>query len=154
MALYHTRISTHFGDWSVSDDGQHVVALDYWPEPTITYSETELGLNAKEQVLRYIADASFQFDLPLKPVGTDFQQKVWRMMCQIPAGETLTYGDVANSLNSAARAVGGACRANPIPLIIPCHRIVGKQGLGGFSGQTKGLTIDLKKLLLRHEGAL
>nr|WP_285817837.1 MGMT family protein [Echinimonas agarilytica] len=80
--------------------------------------------------------------------------RVWQLMQAIPKGTVLTYGDAATALNSAARAVGGACKANPIPLIIPCHRIVAKQSIGGFSGKTKGETIDLKMFLLQHEGVL
>lgn len=154
MSLYHTLVSTPYGEWSVCDDGDRVVGFDYWPELGSFAETSRLGQEVRRQVAAYLADGQFRFDLPLKPSGTEFQQRVWQLMCEIPAGEVRTYGDVAQELGSAARAVGGACRVNPIPLIIPCHRIVAKQGLGGFSGQTEGVTLTLKERLLSHEGAL
>ncbi len=72
-------------------------------------------------------------------------------MCAIPVGETRRYGDAASALNSAARAVGGACRRNPVPLVVPCHRIVAANGLGGFDGQRDGAELDFKQWLLNHE---
>lgn len=111
---------------------------------------------AMRQLDRYFADPLFRFDLPLAPEGTDFQQAVWAIMQTIPSGQTLTYGDVAARLDApaeasigAARAVGAACGANPIPVIIPCHRITAANGrLGGFSG---GKGVETKTWLLTHE---
>lgn len=154
MNRYHTLVSSSLGNWSISDDGESVVGLDYWPDPSRCDGGSPLGEEARSQVLAYLKDAHFQFDLPLLPAGTAFQRNVWQLMVEISVGHTRSYGDVAKELGSAARAVGGACRANPIPLFIPCHRIIAKQGLGGFSGQTKGMTLTLKEQLLRHEGAL
>lgn len=91
------------------------------------------------------------FDLPLAPAGTSFQQSVWRAMRAIGFGETRTYGELARELGSVARAVGGACGANPIPIVIPCHRVLAASGLGGFSG---GLGVESKKQLLQMEGAI
>ena len=85
-----------------------------------------------EQLAAYFADPDFHFDLPLQPGGTAHQNKVWQAMCAIPRGKTRSYGDVATQLGSSPRAVGQACGANPIPIIIPCHRVVGKAGMGGF----------------------
>ncbi|MDH5259570.1 MAG: MGMT family protein, partial [Gammaproteobacteria bacterium] len=76
---------------------------------------------------------------------------VWKIMRAIEAGKTLTYGDVAKLLDSSPRAVGNACRRNPIPLLIPCHRIVAKNGTGGFAGQKSGPVFDIKCWLLDHE---
>jgi methylated-DNA-[protein]-cysteine S-methyltransferase len=88
----------------------------------------------------------------LHAAGTAFQQRVWQAMREIPLGETISYGALAKQLNSSARAVGNACRTNPIPIIIPCHRIVAKHGIGGFSGMIQGTRITMKEWLLRHEG--
>ncbi len=95
-------------------------------------------------------DASWQ----LEPSGTRFQQRVWRALREIPPGQTRTYADLAGELGSGPRAVAGACRRNPVPLVIPCHRVVARQGLGGFSGQTSGPAIEMKRWLLAREGAL
>lgn len=90
------------------------------------------------------------FDLPLAPAGTDFQQAVWDRLLAIPFGATRTYGDLALSLASPPRPVASACGANPIPIIIPCHRVVAADGLGGYSGAGG---IETKVWLLKHEGA-
>ncbi len=90
------------------------------------------------------------FDLPLAPAGTDFQQAVWERLLAIPFGATRTYGDLALSLAAPARPVAAACGANPIPVIIPCHRVVAADGLGGYSGHGG---IESKVWLLKHEGA-
>lgn len=108
----------------------------------------------RSQINAYFKNAQNKFDLPLDLQGTAFQKKVWRILQSIPAGKTLTYGEVARRLNSSPRAVGNACRANPVPLVVPCHRVVSAQGIGGFSGQTGGPKVAIKTWLLQHEGAL
>jgi methylated-DNA-[protein]-cysteine S-methyltransferase len=108
---------------------------------------------ACRQLERYLADPHFRFTLPLAPSGTAFQRGVWDALAKIPVGESRTYGELARSLHTAPRAVGGACGANPIALVIPCHRVVGSQGsLGGFMGVTAGDPIAIKRWLLTHEG--
>ena len=104
------------------------------------------------QLSQYIASPVFSFDLPLDPLGTEFQRKVWSALQRIPAGQVKTYGEIAAELNTSPRAVGNACRRNPIPVIIPCHRVVSAKGLGGFAGQTEGQKISIKQQLLAHEG--
>lgn len=103
------------------------------------------------QLQNYFSDPGISFQLPLAPRGTPFQQKVWQALQDIPAGEVRTYGELAATLGSGARAVGGACRANPIPIIIPCHRVVSRAGLGGYMGRTAGQRLAIKDWLLRHE---
>lgn len=102
------------------------------------------------QLEAYFAGELAWFDLPLAPKGTDFQQQVYAAMSAIPRGETLTYGDIANALGVPAQPVGQACGSNPIPVIIPCHRVVGADGLGGFSGDGG---VEMKVKLLQGEGA-
>ncbi len=104
-----------------------------------------------QQLRQYMIGQRRDFDLPLKPSGTPFQLKVWHQMQDIPCGEVLSYGTVAARLKSSARAVGGACRANPIPLFIPCHRIVAANGIGGFAGDRQGGRVEIKQWLLNHE---
>jgi len=129
-----------------------IVSLDWGKPPPEFLSETPLLLEARRQLERYFAGDFAPFDLPLAPAGNQLCQQVWRVMQEIPAGQTLTYGEVATRLGSDARAIGAACGANPIPIIIPCHRILAAGGrLGGYSGQGGVAT---KTKLLRHEGAL
>ena len=107
---------------------------------------------AARQLTEYFAGERREFALPLAPSGTPFRLRVWAAMQAIPYGQTRSYGDLARLLDSAPRAIGGACGANPIPLVIPCHRVVGAGGaLGGFSG---GAGCDTKRQLLALERAL
>jgi methylated-DNA-[protein]-cysteine S-methyltransferase len=101
----------------------------------------------------YFADAHNGNRLPLHTGGTAFQQRVWAAMRAIPVGEVRTYGELAEQLRSGPRAVAGACRANPIPILIPCHRVVARTGLGGYMGELYGDPLVLKEWLLHHEGA-
>jgi methylated-DNA-[protein]-cysteine S-methyltransferase len=142
---FHTPV----GDITLSEEDGALVSLDWgWAKDT---APTPLLRRAKTQVDKYFDGKPFDFDLPLNPAGTVFQKRVWRAMSKIPYGRTKTYGDLAKALSSAARAVGGACGANHIPIIIPCHRVLGAAGnLGGYSGDGG---LDTKLALLRIEGA-
>lgn len=129
-----------------SADGA-IGALD-WGRATVEASEPLLE-EAARQLQAYFTGRRLDFDLPLAPRGTPFRQSVWAAMSRIPYGRVATYGDLARELGSAPRAVGGACGANPIPIIIPCHRVVGGHGsAGGYSGAGGLVTKDW---LLRHE---
>ncbi len=111
---------------------------------------TPLLIEARDQLNAYFGGHLKTFDLPLRPPGTAFQRSVWGLMSDIPFGRVRTYGGLARDLGSSPRAVGGACRRNPIPLVIPCHRIVGAgRRLAGFSG---GDGTDTKRALLDIEG--
>ncbi|SFR58611.1 methylated-DNA--[protein]-cysteine S-methyltransferase [Litoreibacter janthinus] len=105
---------------------------------------------AVTQLHEYFAGNRRQFDLPLKPRGSGFQQKFYAALCAIPYGETRTYGDLAAELGVSAQAIGQACGANPIAILIPCHRVLGASGLGGFSGAGG---VEAKVELLKLEGA-
>lgn len=111
-----------------------------------------LSKNVLLQLKNYFLSATSFHAVSLAPQGTVFQKSVWHELSEIPMGETRTYGEIANKLNSSARAVGNACRRNPIQIIIPCHRVVSAQGLGGYAGQTQGEQLDIKRWLLNHEG--
>lgn len=110
----------------------------------------ELYRRAVTQMEEYLVGRRREFDLPLQPVGTPFQMTVWNVLKDIPYGHTVTYGYIAEKIGApkAARAVGGACNANCIPIIIPCHRVIGKSG--ALTGFEPGL--ELKKELLDLEG--
>ncbi|CAK0767579.1 Methylated-DNA--protein-cysteine methyltransferase [Gammaproteobacteria bacterium] len=107
---------------------------------------------AAEQLRRYFQSPARGFDLPLAPVGTGFQQRVWATLQDIPCGAVWRYGEVAERLGTAPRAVGRACGANPLPILIPCHRVVGALGLTGYSGGGPGDGLAIKQWLLKHEG--
>ena len=102
---------------------------------------------------RYFRDGRAGLDLPLAPAGTPFQHRVWQALRAIPPGTTRTYGELARELGTSARAIGGACRANPCLIAVPCHRVVARDGLGGFGGERGGKRLAVKRWLLRHEGA-
>ena len=107
---------------------------------------------AIHQLERYFARKLERFELPLAARGTDFQKSVWKMMSEIPYGETATYGGMAMALSSGPRAIGMACGRNPIPIIVPCHRVLGSGGKeGGFSG---GQGLPTKRKLLALEGVV
>lgn len=106
-----------------------------------------------EQLGAYFDGRRAVFSLPLRPLGSPFQQRVWAALAAIPCGTTTTYGALARRLGTSARAVGGACRANPVPVVVPCHRVVAASGIGGFAGHTEGPELDRKRWLLAHEGA-
>lgn len=142
-------LHTPLGDLTLSEEDGAIVALDWGrgrdQEPT------PLLLRARDQLQDYFDGARTDFDLPLAPHGTAFQRKVWDALCTIPAGQTRTYLDIAQQVGCrAARAIGQANGANPIPILIPCHRVVGAKGaLGGYSGgegaATKRYLLDLER---------
>ena len=103
------------------------------------------------QLTSYFRNPRYTFSLPLALQGTQFQTSVWRVLQKIPTGNVWSYGEVADYLGTAPRAVGGACRSNPVSIVIPCHRVVAYNGLGGFSGETQGQKISIKQWLLTHE---
>ncbi len=103
---------------------------------------------------RYVEDPTSPLDLPVLLQGTEHQQRVWQALQTLPSGATISYGTLATTLHSGARAIGNACRRNPVPLIVPCHRVIAKQGIGGFAGDRNGGWTSIKHWLLRHEGAL
>jgi len=129
-----------------------LVALEWGkPEPS-EQTPTDLLTAVRQQLDTYFDGKSKKFSLPLAPTGTDFQRRVWAAMAEIPYGQTRTYGELADSIGGVARAVGGACGKNPIPIILPCHRVMGGGGkLTGFSG---GAGTESKVFLLKLEGAM
>lgn len=146
------QLSLHspIGDLTLSEEDGRLVALDWgWgcqQEPTPVLEA------AKAQLEEYFDSRRRRFDLPLAPHGTVFQQRVWQALHDIPFGETRRYSQLAAALGSAPRAVGTACGRNPLPILIPCHRVVAiGGGLGGYSGMDG---IDTKRRLLVLEGVL
>jgi methylated-DNA-[protein]-cysteine S-methyltransferase len=140
-------LHTPLGEVTISEDGGAIVALD-WGRGR-DQEATPLLREACDQLQDYFDGKRLSFNLPLAPEGSDFQKRVWAALCAIPSGETRSYADIARTIGSAPRAVGGANGANPIPLFIPCHRVIAADGsLGGYSGGDGPAT---KRFLLDHE---
>jgi methylated-DNA-[protein]-cysteine S-methyltransferase len=132
-------------------DGK-VVALRYLPLSTASILPANpLAERAARQLERYREDPDSIFDLPLLIEGSPLQRGVWRAMCEIPRGRTRTYGELARELGADARDIGQACGDNRLPIVIPCHRVVAADGIGGFSHTTEGYLIEVKRWLLAHE---
>ena len=104
-----------------------------------------------KQVQNYLNNPTISLTVNLQKQGTDFRNKVWAEICKIPVGQVLSYSELAGKVDSGARAVANACRDNPFPGIIPCHRVVAVSGLGGYAGETSGKLLEIKKKLLLIE---
>ena len=156
MAAIHPHqavIATPLGRIGIRMTGEAVSALDYLPADVPEQPPADAATQAVvAQLEAYFRDPQASFTVPLVLPGTAFQQRVWTALQAIPAGAVLTYGELARRLDTAARAIGGACRSNPIPILIPCHRVVSRQGLGGYAGEVTGDPLGIKRWLLRHEG--
>ena len=136
----------------VSARGEVITSIDFLTGNAMPYAPyTAIAHEAVRQLRAYFHDPQYCFTLPIDLTGTPFQRKVWDALRQIPCGETRSYGELARHLGSGPRAIGGACRANPIPVVIPCHRVVAVNGMGGFMGVTTGRAMQLKQCLLTHE---
>jgi len=146
----YLAFSTPLGDITLFEEDGAVVSIDWGRAPGEQTSK--LLEEARRQIDAYFDGELQDFDLPLRPEGTAFQVKLWNELRTIPYGKTASYGDIAHRIDSGPRAVGGACGRNPLPIVIPCHRVLASGGrLGGYSGM-EGL--DTKRFLLRLEGAL
>ncbi len=133
-------------------DEMEIHALDYLKPCAEIAPTNALAAEAVRQLRAYLADADFDFSLPLRPSGTAFQRRVWNEIAAIPKRETRSYGEVAKALHNAPRAVGQACGANPFPLVVPCHRVIAAGGaLGGFARNRGDFMLDVKRWLLAHE---
>lgn len=149
---YQAKLATPFAVLGIRSDGACLSGIDFLPLAETTLPPSDVFTRrVAEQIAAYLRDPGFVFDLPLDLRGTPHQQKVWRMLAAIPRGEVTTYGDIAKAIGSSPRAVGQACGNNPIPIIIPCHRVVSKHGAGGFMHQSGGQALSIKHWLLQHE---
>ncbi|QBQ56256.1 methylated-DNA--[protein]-cysteine S-methyltransferase [Nitrosococcus wardiae] len=149
---YGAIITTPLGKLGLLASGNVLTGLDFLkpdiPECLPCDPVIEAALT---QLQAYFADSKSMFTLSLLPQGSSFQKRVWQVLRTIPSGSTVSYGMLAKELNTSARAIGGACCANPLPIFIPCHRVVSRQGLGGYSGAMEGPQLDIKAWLLQHE---
>ena len=149
MTIREATVETPLGHFRITEQEGAITALTWGKGRS---DDSPLLREACQQLVAYTENRLQRFNLPLAPQGLEFQKAVWREMLKIPYGETRSYGDLAQKLDGIARAVGTACGANPIPVIIPCHRVIASDGeLGGFSGAGGVVT---KRQLLVHEGAI
>ena len=146
--MRHRSIHTRFGDLTLREEDGAIISVDWCHSDR--QDTSDLLDEAAAQLAAYAAGTREAFDLPLRVRGTDFQRNVCAAIAAIPFGYTRTYGEIARDLGVPAQAVGQACGGNPIPIIIPCHRVMGAKGLTGFSGRGG---VETKVALLRHEGA-
>jgi len=143
------QISLHspVGDLTVSEEAGSIVAIDWgWGRDQ---AETPVLLRARDQLHAYFDGLLTRFDLPLAPSGSPYRQRVWAALGAVPYGATCSYLDITRVAGGSPRSVGGANGANPIPIVIPCHRVLATSGLGGYSG---GDGLDTKRFLLSLEG--
>ncbi len=152
MSVIETLVETPLGPIGILVEDGVLCGLDLEPDQAAE-AKGELPAMLREQLIAYFEDGSRGFELPLDLRGTAFQVRMWEALQEIPPGCTVTYGELARQLGTGARAVGGACRTNPCPIVVPCHRVVAGNGLGGFAGDTSGRKLAVKRWLLRHEGA-
>ncbi len=144
------QLSLHspLGDLSLSEEDGAIVALDWgWGRDQAT---TALLRRARDQLLAVLDGERDGFDLPMAPTGSVYRQRVWAALCRIPLGATRTYGELAREAGGSPRSVGGALGANPLPILIPCHRVLGAAGMGGYSAGEGAAT---KRHLLALEAA-
>jgi len=147
-------IPSPIGQLTIEANNQAIVAIRWAADlgaDDPAGAATPLLKEAGRQLHAYFAGRLHHFDLPLAAGGTDFERRVWDAMCAIPYGETRSYGDLAHAVDSGPRAVGGACGKNPIPIVVPCHRVLARGGLGGYSG---GTGLPTKQFLLHLESRL
>jgi methylated-DNA-[protein]-cysteine S-methyltransferase len=148
---YDAVVSAPFGAVGISIHDEQVATELLFGKHALKKATHPLVEQVTSQITAYFNNPNHRFDLPLALNGTPYQQRVWQVIRTIPAGQVLTYQALAQQLDSGARAVANACGANHLPLLIPCHRVVAKNGLGGFMrGHEQGPFI--KTTLLQHEG--
>lgn len=155
LETYSARMGAPYAVLGVRTQGECLAGIDTLPLGAATLAPLDrFAAEVCRQLTAYLNDPDFRFDLPYRLHGTDFQIRVWTAVQGIQRGRTRSYADLARELGSAPRPIGAACGANRIPLLIPCHRVVGSDGIGGFMHSRGGRAIEVKGWLLRHEGAL
>jgi methylated-DNA-[protein]-cysteine S-methyltransferase len=139
-------LHTPVGDLSIAEDDDAIVSVDWgWARDQ---QVTPLLAEARRQLFAYFDGQLTRFDLALNPAGTPYRRRIWAALCDIPYGVTRSYADIARQAGGSPRSVGQANGSNPIPIIIPCHRVLATAGIGGYSG---GEGLATKRALLALE---
>lgn len=153
-AGFQAVVAAPFGHVGILTRDGRLTGIEYLGTDTpLLAPQDDFSRETCAQIAAYLADSRHRFDLPYVFAGTAFQRRVWEAIADIPSGMTRTYGALAAELGSGARAVGSACGSNPVPLVVPCHRVVGAGGrIGGFMHSRGAGPLSIKQWLLRHEG--
>ncbi len=153
--MYSAIIDAPFGVLGIRTDHGVLTLIDFLPASQSREPPSDpFTARVVAQLTDYFHNPHHGFSLDLALRGTPFQQQVWEALLDIPSGTRVTYGELAHRLGTSARAVGGACRANPIPIVVPCHRVVAKDGLGGYAGDARRGWGAIKAWLLEHESGV
>ncbi|HEX5364371.1 MAG TPA: methylated-DNA--[protein]-cysteine S-methyltransferase [Gallionella sp.] len=152
---YQAKLRVPFGVLGIRCSADALVGIDFLAVSESAQTPTgEIAAMACEQLRGYFDDPQASLTVPLDLRGTAHRHRVWQAILHIPCGQTRSYGELAAALHSGAQAVGQACGVNPVPIVVPCHRVIAKAGLGGFMQSAGGATLDIKRWLLKHEGVL
>ncbi|MFZ1852497.1 MAG: methylated-DNA--[protein]-cysteine S-methyltransferase [Nitrosomonas sp.] len=153
VKIYQAKILFPFAVLGIIIEEEWLTDIEYLPLDTpLLAPKSSLAKEVCNQLTAYLTEPSFTFDLNIHIGGTTHQRRVWNLIQNIPCGKTTSYAEIAKQLHSAPRAVGRACGANRLPIIIPCHRVIAKNGgLGGFMNASEGNPLQIKKWLLQHE---
>jgi len=140
------------GNIRLSVEDEKLIQLEFASETAeLSAPADEISKHIIHQIKKYLSNPAHGFEVECAAKGTAFQRKIWQALSEIPSGKTLTYAELARKLKTSPRAIGQACRKNPIPLIVPCHRIVGTSNQGGYAGKQTGRMMEIKSILLKHE---
>jgi methylated-DNA-[protein]-cysteine S-methyltransferase len=149
---YDAVVDAPFGRLGIRTDAHAVLAIDLVPDTMESRKPgNALAREVQRQLRAYFRDSSFRFRLPLQAAATPFQGRVRSALRRLRPGHEVSYGQLARKLATSPRSIGAACRANPVPIVIPCHRVVGQNGDGGYMGSTGGRALRMKRWLLLHE---
>lgn len=149
--VYDAVIAAPFGAVAIITQDDYLISIQLLPEHVPAKAvENPFANLVLQQIEQYFVQPSAKFDVPYAVNGTHFQKRVWQAICEIPCGQTHTYSELAQVVGSGPRAVANVCGANQVPLVIPCHRVVAKNGLGGYMQGVEG-GLAIKQWLLAHE---
>ncbi|EAR20527.1 probable methylated-DNA-[protein]-cysteine S-methyltransferase [Nitrococcus mobilis Nb-231] len=149
---YDVVVAAPFGAIAVRCEAAAITELELLSRAVAsTRAMSGFAAQVTAELEAYLRDGQHRLALPVRANGTAFQRRVWERLRRIPAGGVCTYGALAQDLRTSARAIGGACRANPVPLVVPCHRVIAAGGIGGFAGFLEGSMLAVKSWLLEHE---
>ena len=150
---YDACLATPFAVLGIRTGHDCVTGIEYLPLGAPTLAPVNaLARFCCRELERYVKNPRHRFTMPVRQSGTDFQSRVWECISAIPLGDTRTYKDIALEIGTSARAVGNACGANSLPIVVPCHRVLATGGIGGFMHSRGGFPLQIKRWLLQHEG--